>query len=105
MPQHEEIKQFMFLDHTQPPRQLGSEEVKKFFDLCKKLDYLRIAGVVPIESPKKSVAGLIRMIEMNENHLSGSYVAGPYIREQNGSFVYYPEGTTIYKRPASGPTS
>lgn len=58
MPQHEEIEQFMFLDHTQPPRQLGAEEAKKFFDLCKKLDYLRVAGVVPIESPQKMSQGL-----------------------------------------------
>ncbi len=101
----EEIEQFLFLDRTQPPRQLSAEEVEKFLDLCKKLNYMMVEAVVPINSPEKSVAELIRMVDTGEVAMGGDNVAGPYVMAQNSSSVYYPEGIMIYKRPAQEPIS
>ena len=99
MPHQEDIEQFLFLDHTQPPRQLNAEEVVRFLDLCKRLNYQSVAGVIPGTPPKNSVAGLIRLIEMGEIHMGAGGVAGPHVLGQDGSSAYSTGGIMIYQRP------
>ena len=100
MPRQEEINQYLFLDHTQPPRRLSAGEVERFLDLCRRLNYLAVEAVKPIDPPEQSVAKLLRITEMGVVRIGRGAVAGPYVIAQNSSSAYYPDGIMIYERPS-----